>query len=79
VAPILINPLLIFLIDSRNPSIPDFYLLGEIYDFNNDTYEVIFENMPHFLIYTEAQNMLTYDEATMSSEDIKNYTLSIEL
>jgi len=62
VAPILINPTLTFLIDSRNPSIPDFYLLGEIYDFNNDTYEVILENMPHFLIYTEAQQMLTYDE-----------------
>ena len=66
-APILINPPLTFVIDSRNLGIPDFYMLGEIFDFNNDTYEVILENVPHFLIYSESQNMLTYDEASMSS------------
>jgi len=65
-APILINPPQTFVIDPRNLDLQDFYLLGEIFDFNNDTYEITFEDVPHFLIYTEAQGMFTYDLASMT-------------
>ena len=55
------------------------YQLPEIYDFNNDPYEVIIENLPSFIIYDQQNYQIQYDISQINNHIAGIYTIDIIL
>jgi len=57
----------------------EIYILPEIYDPTNDTFTLIFMNLPSFATYNINNNSIVFWKANIKEDDCKEYVIDIEI